>query len=177
MTLVVRTKGDPLGIVAPMKREVEGLNRNVAVFNVESMADHVRTGQLLPRLGASLFGAFGAIGLLLAMVGLYGVVKYSVSRRTREIGIRMALGARTADVRWMVVRRAMGMTLVGIIMGLSSALTLTRLVARFLYGVAATDLLAFTAATLALTITAALASYAPAWRAAELDPLVALRDE
>jgi ABC-type antimicrobial peptide transport system permease subunit len=177
MTLVVRTQNDPLGMVAPVKKEIGELNPDLAVFNVETMEDHVRTAQLLPRLAASLFSAFGTIGLLLATVGLYGVVNYSVGRRTREIGIRMALGAKGSDVRWMVVRQAMGMTLVGITAGLVSAFGLTRLVAGLLYGVTATDVLTFAAAALVLGLAAALASYLPARRATKVDALVALRYE
>jgi len=176
-TLLVRAEGNPFAMVVPVKKEIEALDRNLAVFEIESMEDHVRTAQLLPRLAVSLFGAFGAIGLLLASVGLYGVVNYSVRRRTREIGIRMALGAEAFKVRWMVVRQGMGLALVGMGIGLIAAFAATRLLASFLYGVSATDLFTFAAAPMVFAIVAAVASYVPARRASKIDPLLALRHE
>jgi putative ABC transport system permease protein len=160
-----------------VKRQVADLDSKLPVFQIESMEDHVRTAQLAPRMGALLFGMFGAIGLLLAAVGLYGVVAYSVSRRIREIGVRIALGADATNVRWLVVRQAMGMTLIGTIVGLALASGLARIVANFLYGVSQSDWHTFAEAALTLIMVAALASYLPARCATEVDPLVALRHE
>ena len=141
------------------------------------MEEHLRNALFLPRLAGTLFGVFGVVGLLLAAVGLYGVMSYSVSRRTREIGIRMALGAQTGEVRGLVVRQGMLLTLIALVLGLAAAWAVARFSAGFLYGVRPHDLVTFTAVPLFLAAVAFLACWIPSLRAARLDPLTALRHE
>jgi ABC-type antimicrobial peptide transport system permease subunit len=126
-------------------------------------------------MGAVLIGVFGLLALLLASVGLYGVMSYAVSQRTREIGVRMALGARARDVLRLVVKEAMTMVVIGMAIGLGLAAALSRLISSFLFGVGAMDALTFAAIPILLATVALLASYLPARRAAKVDPLIALR--
>ena len=130
-----------------------------------------------PRFYVLLLGAFAAVALILAAVGIYGVMSYSVSRRTQEIGIRMALGAETADVIKLVVRQGASLAVVGIVAGVVGALAVTRLMARLLYGIGSSDPITFTAVACLLGAVAVIASYIPARRAAKVDPMVALRYE
>ena len=120
-TLVVHTPGNPATLAEPVRRQVFALDSNVAIYNEETMEEHVRTAYLLPRLAATLFGVFGCIGLVLASVGLYGVMSYAVSRRTREIGIRMALGARPGVVERLVVRQGMVLAVIAMMLGWPAA--------------------------------------------------------
>ena len=141
------------------------------------MEEHLRNALFLPRLAGTLFGVFGVVGLLLAAVGLYGVMSYSVSRRTREIGIRMALGAQTGEVRGLVVRQGMLLTLIALVLGVAAAWAMARLSAGFLYGVKPHDLVTFTGVPVFLAAVAFVACWIPSMRAARLDPLTALRHE
>ncbi len=129
------------------------------------------------RMGATLLGIFGLLALALAAVGLYGVIAYSVSRRTHEIGIRMALGARATEVMKLVVQQGMALAVIGVMVGLLLAVAMSRVLATFLYGVSAVDILAFSAAAFLLLAVAFLANYLPARRAARVDPMEALRYE
>lgn len=175
MALHVRTSGNPLGIAAAVRGEVQALDPNLAVTNVQSLSAVVAASLFAARMGAVLLAIFGVLALLLAAIGLYGVMSYTVSRRTREIGIRMALGAGKGNVLRLVLKE--GLTLVGggIAAGLIVALAATRLLASFLYGVSSLDLATFAAIPIVLALVALLASYLPARRAAKVDPMIALR--
>lgn len=176
-SVLVRTAGPPAALAGAVRREIHALDSTLAVFNAETMEEHLRKALFLPRLAGALFGVCGAVGLLLAAVGLYGVMSYSVSRRTREIGIRLALGAQTGEVRGLVVRHGMLLALIAVGLGLAAASAVARFSASFLYGVRPHDLLTFTAAPLFLIAVAFLACWIPSRRAAEVDPLTALRHE
>jgi ABC-type antimicrobial peptide transport system permease subunit len=149
----------------------------MAIYNTETMDEHVRTAYVLPRLAATLFGIFGGIGLLLTAVGLYGVMSYSVSRRTREIGIRMALGAQAGSVEWLVLRQGMLLTLIAIALGWPAAWMLAKLATSLLYGIQPHDALTFTIVPPFLIAIAIAACWIPARRAASVDPMQALRTE
>jgi predicted permease len=143
ISLAVKTSGDPHSLIHPVRAEIAALDPNLAVFNAETMQEHVDKSLLLPRLSALLLGVFGAIGLTLAAIGLYGVMSYSVRRRTREIGIRMALGAEPGKVLRMVLVQGLAVTAVGLAIGLALAVALGRFAASLLYGISGTDLVTF----------------------------------
>jgi predicted permease len=175
--LLVRSESDP-GLLAPaMRREISALDPTMAVFNVQTMQEHLRAALFLPRLAGTLFGVFGLVGLLLATVGLYGVMSYSVSRRTREMGIRLALGARSSAVERLVVYQGMVLTLIAMALGLAVAWAVARSLTAILYGVRPHDLVTFTAVPVFLAAVALLACWIPARRASRVDPLAALRYE
>jgi ABC-type antimicrobial peptide transport system permease subunit len=149
----------------------------MAVYNEETMEEHVRTAYVLPRLAATLFGVFGGIGLVLAAVGLYGVMSYSVSRRTREIGIRIALGAKQGAVERLILRQGMVLTFIAIVIGWPAAWMLSRLAASLLYGIEPHDAVTFTVVPPLLAAIALAACWIPAQRAASVDPMQALRTD
>ena len=177
MTLHVRTKVDPLSIAAAVRSEVQSLERNLPLGTPERMSDRVANSLYAARMGAILLAIFGGLALLLASIGLYGVMSFAVSRRTREMGIRVALGARPGDVFRLVLRQGMTLVVVGLMVGLGVAVVVTRLLASFLYGVSTTDALTFTAIPVLLTLVALVACYLPARRAMKVEPLIALRYE
>lgn len=174
MALVIRTAGDPASVAAAVRREVQALDKEQPVYNVRTMKDVVMNSIGTRRVSMLLFSLFAGAALLLAAVGIYGVMAYSVTQRTQEIGIRMALGAQAGDVLRMVVRQGMTLALIGIGVGLAGALGLTRLIANLLFGVNAADPLTFAAISLLLGTVSFLACYLPARRAAKLDPMKAL---
>ena len=174
MGLVVRTSTDPAAFAATLRREVQAIDKDQPVYNVRIMDDVVANSLGTRRVSMELFSAFAITALLLAAVGIYGVMAYSVTQRTREIGIRMALGAQKSDVLALVIRQGMVLTVVGIAVGLGGAFGLTRLLANLLFGVAATDPLTFTAIPLLLLFVALVACYLPARRATRLEPRIAL---
>jgi putative ABC transport system permease protein len=175
--LIVRTQGDTAAVLNGLRRTVLELDPNLALYDVETMKQ-VMLLPLFPAHAAGLLlGVFGALALLLAMAGLYGVMSYLVAQRTHEIGIRMALGARAADVVKLIVGSGMRLTLLGVALGLAGALAVTRLLSSLLYGIRPTDFATFAGVSLALTVVAALASYIPARRAIKVDPVVALRHD
>ena len=176
-TVVVRSAGDAAGLASALRGEIRALDPTLAVFNIETMEEHLRGALFLPRLAGTLFGVFGVVGLLLAAVGLYGVMSYSVSRRTREIGIRMALGAHPAGVQRLIVWQGMVLTLIAVVLGLGAAFAVTKLFTSILYGVRPHDLLTFTVVPVFLAGVAVLACWIPSRRAARVDPLVVLRYE
>jgi predicted permease len=176
-TVVVRSAGDAAGLASAVRGEIRALDPALAVFNIETMEEHLRGALFLPRLAGTLFGVFGVVGLLLAAVGLYGVMSYSVSRRTREIGIRMALGAQPAGVKRLIVWQGMVLTLIAVVLGWGAAFAVTNLFTSILYGVRPHDLLTFTVVPVFLAGVAFLACWIPSRQAARVDPLVALRYE
>ena len=175
MVLLVRSGGDPSALAPAVRREVQTIERNLPLTNARTMEELLNTSLFPARMGAVLLGAFGLLALLLASVGLYGVMAYSVSRRTREIGIRMALGARGGDVLRLVLRESMALVAVGVALGLLAALAATRTLAGFLYGINPADPAAFIAIAILLAVVGLAASLIPARRAAKVDPLVAFR--
>jgi predicted permease len=178
-TLMVYSQDDPLRLVGPVRDQIQQLDASLPVFDVNTMEAHVEYGKpLLPaRLGAMLVGAFGMLGLVLATVGVYGVVSYSVSQRTQEIGIRSALGAQRWNVLGMVLKQGMKMALIGTAIGIVLAFLLFRGLHSVLYGVASTDLVTLAAVSTLLLAIAFVASYIPALRATQVDPVVALREQ
>jgi putative ABC transport system permease protein len=177
MTLHVRTSGNPLGIAGAVRREVQALDPSLAITNLQSLSDVVAASLFAARMGAVLLGIFGGLALFLAAIGLYGVMSYAVSRRTREIGIRMALGAGTGNVMRLVLKEGLTLVSGGVGGGLIIAAAATRLLASFLYGVSPLDATTFVAIPLVLALVALLATYLPARRAAKVDPMVALRSQ
>jgi putative ABC transport system permease protein len=177
LTLVVRTSGDPGALAPAIQSEVRSLDENVTVSQIQTMEQVVSDSTAQPRFYLVLLGTFGIVALILAAVGIYGVMSYSVSRRTHEIGIRMALGAGEGNVLKLVTGQGMLLALMGAAAGLAGALLLTRLMSSLLYGVRPTDALTFVAVSLLLVSVAILGSYIPARRATKVDPMVALRHE
>jgi len=176
-TLVIRTEGDASGIARAVRNEIHALDPALAIYNSETMAEHVSSAYFLPRLAATLFGTFGCIGLVLASVGLYGVMSYSVSSRRREIGIRMAMGARPGTVERLVLRQGATLTLIAMMLGWPAAWMLSKLAASFLYGIQPHDAFTFTVVPPVLLLIALAACWIPARRAATVDPMQALRTE
>jgi putative ABC transport system permease protein len=177
MTVAVRTSGDPLGIAPALRKSIAGIDPAQPVYDVESLEQALAASVSARRFNLFLLGTFAAAALLMAIVGVYGVIAYSVTQRTKEIGIRMALGAQRGSVVRMVVRKGMTIGLWGIAAGLGGAYGLTRLMGSLLYGVAPNDAATFAVVAITLAATVALASWAPASKAALVDPLVALRHE
>ena len=177
MTLHVRTTSDPLAAVNQVRAEVRALDANLPLTNVVTMQEHMRLLLAPARLLALLSSALGVLALLLAAIGLYGVMAYVVGSRTREIGIRMALGAQTSGVRRLVIGQGLKLALIGIALGLLAAFGLTRVLQSVLYGVSANDPLTFMGVAVLWLAVALLACYVPARRATRVDPLVALRYE
>jgi putative ABC transport system permease protein len=177
ITLVVRTSGDPHALVAPVRREVRAMDPNAPVFGVLTVEEYLSRSVASTRFNMTLLAAFAAVALIMTAVGLYGVISFSVSQSTREIGIRVALGARGRDALRLVMGRGMMLTLAGVVLGLAAAFGLTRVMARLLFGVSATDPATFAGVALLLVAVAALACYVPARRATRVDPILALRHE
>ena len=180
LTLMVRSRGEPLALANDLRAVVQSIDPHLPVYSVRTMDDLMDTSifALLPiRMGASLAAVQGAIGLLLAVLGLYSVVSYGVSRRTREIGIRMALGAHPRAVLGLVIREGMRLTAIGLGLGLILAVGLGFALSKVLYGLGAVDPLVIVGVTLLLAATAALACWFPAHRATRVDPVIALRAE
>jgi len=177
MNLVVRAAGDPPPLVAALRREVNSLDPSLPTQDVRTLREQVIAALEPARLGTLAISAFGLLGLFLAAVGIYGVMSYAVARRTHEIGVRMALGARRFDVLKLIVRQGATLAVAGAAIGLLLAFGVTRLLAKLLYGVGSTDPLTFAGVTLFLIAVALLACYLPARRATKVDPLVALRHE
>jgi putative ABC transport system permease protein len=174
---LLRTAGDPEALIPAVRRTIQAFDRDLPIYDVKTMEQRVGTALSRMRFGALMLGVFAAIALLLAAVGLYGVMAYSVAQRTRELGIRMALGAGHRDVLRLVVTQGMALALGGLAVGLAAALALTRVLASLLYGVSTTDAPTFTGIAALLAAVSFLASYLPARRATRVDPMVALRVE
>jgi putative ABC transport system permease protein len=177
MTLVVRTDGDPMRLAPAIARETRALDANQPFADPKPLDAYLSQSVAQRRFSMTLLGVFSALALVLAAVGIYGVLAYSVAQRTREIGVRMALGARDTAVAAMVVREALGVVGAGLAVGVAGAVALTRVLATLLYDISPTDPFTFTTVTLALGAVALAASYFPARRAARVDPIAALREE
>lgn len=177
MVLVARTRVEPQLLAAEMRQQVWALDKDQPVFEVKTMEEVRSLSVSMYSFSSVSLGIFAVIALLLAAIGIYGVMSYAVMQRTQEIGIRMALGARAVDVMKLVVRNGMTLALIGVVAGLAGAFALTRLLQSLLFGVTSTDALTFGVVTLGLLLVALLACYIPARRATKVDPLVALRYE
>lgn len=175
MTLHVRTAGEPGGMLAAVRREVQALDSSLPLYNARTLEEQKSSSLYTSRLAATLLTMFGLLALLLAAVGLYGVMAYTVNRRTREIGIRLALGAQGREVQRLIMTEGTTIIAIGLVLGWGGALAGTRLVESFLYGVRPNDLIAFASAALLLTMVALLANYLPARYASRTDPLLAIR--
>ncbi len=175
--LVLRTAGDPLSVVAAVKTQVWSVDAAQPLASIRTMEDLIANSVAPRRFNLLLLGGFAVMALLLAAVGIYGVMAYTVTQRTHEIGIRMALGARAADVVKMIVGQGMWLAVVGIGLGLGAAFFLTRLMEKLLFGVSATDPVTFMLVTIVLAMVALLACYFPAHKTTKVDPVVALRHE
>jgi putative ABC transport system permease protein len=177
MTMVVKTTNEPGGLVSGMTKEVAAMDADLPLFGVKTMREYLSSSVAGPRFNTTLLSIFAGVALVLTLVGLYGVMSYSVAQRTNEIGIRLALGAQTRDVLWMIVKQGSILIVLGLAIGLVGAFAATRLIASLLFGVTAKDPFTFVAAAVLLAVVALLACYIPAWRATKVDPLKALRYE
>jgi predicted permease len=176
-TFVLRTTENPLAIVAGVKKQIWSVDNSAPITDVQTMDRVVFEQMAEPRFRGSLLGAFGALGLMLAMIGIYGVISYGVAQRTHEIGVRLALGAQPRDLLLMVIREGILLACVGIIAGIGGGLALTRFLRSLLFEIKPTDPETFLAVAILLLVVALLASYIPARRATKVDPMVALRYE
>jgi putative ABC transport system permease protein len=167
----------PEAVLGTVRGEVQQLNRNLPLTGIFTLTEIFDQALWAPKMGASLLAIFAALSLLLAVIGIYGVMAYSVSQRTRELGIRMALGASRTDVVRLVLSQGLRLTLIGLVAGLAASFAATRLITSLLFDVSATDVVTFVAVPLALASAALGASYLPALRATRIDPMVALRYE
>jgi len=177
MGFVIKAKGDAASLSAAVRKELAEIDRAQPVYAIQPMENLLRTSVAQRRFIMLLLGSLSAIALTLAMVGIYGVISFSVSERTQEIGIRMALGARASDVLRMVLGQGMRVALIGIVIGLGAAFALTRLLSSMLFEVSATDPRTFSIVAALLAGVAFFACYLPARRATKVDPLIALRYE
>jgi putative ABC transport system permease protein len=177
MALVVRTSLAIEPWTTAIRREVARLDADIPVYGVQTMKTYLAQDTEQPRLSAWLLSGLGGLALLLAVIGIYGVVSYSVTQRTQEIGVRVALGAAPADVLRMVVGQALALVIVGVMAGTGAAIALASLMRNLLYEVSARDPVTIAAIAIALTIVGLIASLVPARRATRVDPIVALRAE
>jgi putative ABC transport system permease protein len=177
MTIMVRTTSDPLALAKSVRSEVLAIDKNQPVYDVKTLAQRVNDAVAVSRSLMVLFAAFALLALVLGAVGIYGIISYSVTQRTREIGIRMALGARAANVLSLIMRNGLTLVLAGIVIGIGSAIGLTRFLATLLFGIEPTDRLTFVVVSAVFFVIAMIAALIPALRATRVDPVVALRSE
>jgi putative ABC transport system permease protein len=175
--LVVRTAAEPQQVASAIRREVQEIDPNQPLTAIQPMEQYVSTALARPRLYSVLLGAFASLALLLAAIGLYGLLAYAVRRRTHEIGIRMALGAQPRTILRLMLAQGVRLTATGLALGIFCAIVLSRFLSNLLYGVGTVDLLTYGVAATLLGAAGLLATYLPARRAARIDPMVALRDE
>ncbi len=176
-TLHVRTTGDPAALAPAVRRELARLDAAVPLYAVRTLEENVKAASFGQRLAGTLMSAFGAVALFLAAVGLYGVLQNAVTERTREIGIRMALGGGREDILGLVLQPALRLAALGIGLGLLGAAGLARVVAKLLFGVSPLDPLTFSGVALLMLLVSLVATALPAWRATHVDPVLALRKE
>lgn len=177
MYVVVRTTSDPLTQVAAIRAKIWSLDRDLPIANVRTMKQRIDASVALPEFRTVLVTSFAAVALLLVMVGVYGVISYTVSQRSQEIGIRLALGARHDSILRLVVTRGLIITGAGLALGFAGAMALTRLMSDLLFEVSPTDPISFLRAAVLLTAVSLVAAYVTARRATKVDPLVALRSD
>jgi predicted permease len=177
VSMVARTKGDPKTVLGAMQREMRNLDPTLPLYGMKTLKEHMKIPLFPAKIAAGALGSFGVLALVLAAVGIYGVMSYVVAGRTREIGLRMALGAQTGNVRSLILRQGMTLALIGSVIGLAIAFVATRLLKSVLYGVDAMDPTTFIGVTFLLATVALLACWIPARRASRVDPMVALRAE
>ena len=177
MSLVMRTARDPHTEVSALRSAVHDLNANQPLVKIRTMQENIATSVSDSHFRTVLLGIFAASALLLSLIGLYGLIAYSVAQRTSEIGVRMALGAQRKDILRMIVGQGIKLVLIGVAVGLAGALALSQLLKQFLYGVVPDDPVTFIGVAVILTVVAAVACWIPAVRAMRVDPIVALRYE
>jgi len=177
MYLVARTSSDPAAFAGGIVREIHAVDPNVVAYEIRTMQDRLHSSLARQRFASAMLASFAAFALLLAAVGVFGVMSWLVSQTTHDMGVRMALGARSGDIVGLVVRQGMTLAAIGIVMGLAGALALTRLMSSLLFGVSATDVVTFSAVPALLASVALAATVIPAVRAARVDPMMALRTE
>jgi predicted permease len=177
MTVHLRTTGDPVALTDALRREIRSLDPDLPLTGVKPMREHLRISVFSQRLAASFLGSFGLLALLLATIGLYSLIRYAVSQRTREMGVRLALGAQRADISRLIVGEGMVLALAGLGIGIAAAFGIAPLLRSLLLGVSATDPVIFVAIAVLLATVTAVSSYLPARAAARIDPIVALRAE
>lgn len=175
--LVVRATGAPDAVITSIRNEIGAVDKNLVISGIKTVPQLIDQSLILEALLAKLSSFFGVLALLLASIGLYGVMAYAVVRRTKEIGIRMALGARPASVRWMVLRDTLRLVIIGVVIGIPAALAATRFISGLLYGLTPTDPISVSMAVITLVISAILAGFLPARTASRVDPLLALKYE
>jgi putative ABC transport system permease protein len=176
-TLVIHTAGEPASMVHIIRDEVAKIDTSLPLFAIKSLSEQVSITLWQQRMAAGLIGIFGGLALLLAAIGIYGVISHSVALRTREIGIRMALGAGSSNIVALVVRKGLMLAISGVAVGTAAAFFLTGLMSSLLYDVSTTDSITFVIVSLTLIVVALLASYIPARKATRVDPIIALRHE
>jgi putative ABC transport system permease protein len=177
LALVLQTSSDPMSLVSAIRSRIADMDSDLPLSNMRTMEQILSESIMRPRFNMLLITIFAVVAMMLASVGIYGVISYSVSQRTHEIGVRIALGARPGDIFRMVVGQGLKIALTGVGAGLVAALALTRVMVSLLYGVQATDPLTFAAISAALTAIVIMASYIPARRATKVDPMISLRYE
>ena len=175
--LTIRTAGDPLALQGALRAAVRGLDKSAPVYQISTLEDYISKSVAQPRFQTFLFACFAGIALILATIGLYGLLSYMVVQRTLEIGLRMALGAQRMDVLGLIARRGLALALIGVAAGVVIAVVMTRLLAGMLYGIRPTDPLTFAATAVVFLLVSIVASSMPAYRAARMDPMKTLREQ
>jgi ABC-type antimicrobial peptide transport system permease subunit len=175
--ITVRTRSNPVAVLPTVRRELRALDGSIALANIVTMDDVMARSIAGDRLIAVLLGAFAGLALLLAAIGIFGVLSYAMAQRTRELGIRLALGAQRTDVLWLVAGEAAPMVAVGVVVGLAAALGLTRFVRTMLFEIQPNDPTTFAAVAITLSVVAVVAAVVPARRASRVDPVIAIRSE
>src|SRR5262249_40530632 len=177
MTLMLRTSVDPVSLGSAVRRLVSELDKDLPLYGVQTMDDILSEEVAAQRFNAGALAGFAAVAALLAAVGIYGVMAYAVGQRTREIGVRMAMGARPRNVLKMVLKQGLGLALIGVVLGVGASLGLNRLMSSLLFGVKATDPVTYVGVAVGLSAVALTACWIPARRATRVDPVIALRYE